>query len=114
MLTGMITPTAGDALIYGNSLINDMENITKISGVCFQHDIIWPELTGYQHMRLFATLKGIPRSKIAKEIKEKLEEVMLWKYRNQTASTYSGGMKRRLSVAMSILGDPKIIFMGKE
>lgn len=86
MMTGMYGPTAGDALMYGNSIVNDMENVRKFMGVCMQEDILWPELTGYQHMQLFATIKGIPFRQINDMIKQKLDQVFLWKYRNQSGT----------------------------
>eukprot|EP00817_Percolomonadidae_sp_ATCC50343_P007809 CAMPEP_0117433928 /NCGR_PEP_ID=MMETSP0758-20121206/13219_1 /TAXON_ID=63605 /ORGANISM="Percolomonas cosmopolitus, Strain AE-1 (ATCC 50343)" /LENGTH=583 /DNA_ID=CAMNT_0005224941 /DNA_START=1208 /DNA_END=2956 /DNA_ORIENTATION=+ len=111
MLTGLCAPSGGDAVIFGHSVVNQIESVRRSMGVVLQHDILFPELSAYQHMRLFCLLKGIPISMLKKEIESKLKTVKLWKFRKQLAKTFSGGMKRRLSVAISIIGDPKIIFM---
>jgi len=109
MLTGLSGPSTGDALIYGKSIVNNMSEVREMMGVCLQDNILFDEMTGYQHMRLFCILKGVRKFK--QHIREKLDQVGMWKFRNQRAKTYSGGMKRRLSVAISTIGDPKIIFM---
>lgn len=111
ILTGIISPTSGDALFGGLSTINNMDYIRSELGVSMQEDIIFEGLSGYQTMQLFAFIKGLPYRRINQEIKDKLSLVGLWKYRNQKASTYSGGMKRRLSLAIACLGDPKYIIL---
>jgi len=111
MLTGLFEPTLGDATIYGHSIVSSMDQIRRIMGVCPQHDILWNELTAKEHLEIFADLKGIARSVREEVIKEKLESVGLYNVRNKKAGSFSGGMKRRLSVAISCIGDPKIIFM---
>lgn len=111
ILTGVVSPSSGDALYDGESMIYQMEKIRSDLGVCLQHDVIFDAMSAYQTMQLFAVIRGIPLKKVKGEIKEKLEMVKLWKYRNQTASTYSGGMKRRLSLAIACLGDPSYLIL---
>jgi hypothetical protein len=76
-----------------------------------QHDILWNELTAEEHLEIFADLKGVPRQLRTAVIKDKLESVGLYGVRDKKAGSFSGGMKRRLSVAISCIGEPKIIFM---
>eukprot|EP00818_Percolomonas_sp_WS_P010557 CAMPEP_0117444814 /NCGR_PEP_ID=MMETSP0759-20121206/5452_1 /TAXON_ID=63605 /ORGANISM="Percolomonas cosmopolitus, Strain WS" /LENGTH=661 /DNA_ID=CAMNT_0005236927 /DNA_START=1893 /DNA_END=3878 /DNA_ORIENTATION=- len=111
ILTGVIPASSGDSLFSGHSVIKQMDLIRSDVGVCMQQDIIFEGLSGYAMMQLFAVIKGLPFMQIHREIKEKLEMVKLWKFRNQKASTYSGGMKRRLSLAVACLGDPKHIIL---
>ncbi|KAJ3084515.1 ATP-binding cassette sub- A member 1, partial [Quaeritorhiza haematococci] len=112
ILSGMTPPTGGgDALIYGFSVRNQMHRIREIMGVCPQHDILFNDLTAREHVELYAGLKGVPRNQWAKLCEDRLKQVRLWKVRDQRAGTYSGGMKRRLSMVISTIGDPKIIFM---
>ncbi|KAN0033049.1 hypothetical protein ACTA71_011257 [Dictyostelium dimigraforme] len=111
ILTGLHTPTTGDAIIYGHSVVKDIHKVRKITSVVPQHDILWLELTAMEHLHLFADLKGIPIGERDFQIQKVLEQVKLTKVANDRCSTFSGGMKRRLSVAIACIGDPKIIFM---
>jgi ABC-type multidrug transport system ATPase subunit len=60
---------------------------------------------------LYAGLKGVPEADIPKLAEERLKAVRLWNVRHRPARTYSGGMKRRLSVIISTLGNPKVLFL---
>ncbi|KAH6573196.1 hypothetical protein BASA60_006151 [Batrachochytrium salamandrivorans] len=111
MLSGLTPASAGDALIYGLSVKYQTHRIRKIMGICSQHDILFADLTAREHIRLYAGLKGIPTHQIADLVKERLQAVRLYKVANVRAGTFSGGMKRRLSLVISTIGDPKIIFM---
>jgi ABC-type multidrug transport system ATPase subunit len=111
MLTGLLEPDQGNAYFYGLTITEDLDAIRNILGVCPQHDVLWGDLTAYEHMQLFGHLKGIPRENMATEIQALLDEVQLNHVANHRVRTYSGGMKRRLSVALSFLGDPSIIFL---
>lgn len=110
MLTGMLPVTAGDATIYGMSVVQQMDQIRSIMGICPQHDVLWDQLSALEHVRLFAGLKGVPTEEIDAEARRRLEEVQLWKVRDVQAGAYSGGMRRRLSLAIALIGDPKIVF----
>jgi len=68
-------------------------------------------LTAAEHIELFAGIKNVPRSALPKLIEERLGAVRLLKVKDKNAGSFSGGMKRRLSVAISTIGDPKIVFM---
>ncbi|KAK3226518.1 hypothetical protein Dsin_006380 [Dipteronia sinensis] len=112
-LTGITPMTGGDALIYGNSSRSSvgMSNIRKIIGVCPQFDILWDALSGEQHLHLFASIKGLPPSSIKSIVEKSLEEVKLTGSTKIRAGSYSGGMKRRLSVAIALIGDPKLVIL---
>jgi ABC-type multidrug transport system ATPase subunit len=88
-----------------------MYSIQKILGYCPQHDILWEELTPEEHLEIYSVFKGIPNEKQNSLIQDTLNEVELSKVRNQLVSTFSGGMKRRVSLAISCIGNPKIIFL---
>jgi ABC-type multidrug transport system ATPase subunit len=111
MLTGLLSPTAGDALIFGNSIISGMDEIRQVMGVCPQYDVLWNQLTGREHLELFAALKEVSGGSIEREVVERLTDVDLLKAQNIPSGNYSGGMKRRLSVAIALIGDPKIVFL---
>lgn len=112
-LTGITPVTGGDALIYGCSIRSSvgMSNIRKFIGVCPQFDILWDALSGKEHLQLFATLKGLPPSSIKSVVEKSLAEVRLTEAAKIRAGSYSGGMKRRLSVAIALIGDPKLVIL---
>lgn len=111
MLTGLFTPTNGDAQIYGLSIVNEMDKVRQILGVCHQHDILWNELTPEEHLEIFARFKGIISTNIPEMIENILKDVELYDVRNHRSDTFSGGMQRRLSLAISCIGNPNIIFL---
>ncbi|CAL5362168.1 unnamed protein product [Camellia sinensis] len=124
-LTGIAPVTSGDgttqltisilltALIYGHSVRSSvgMTNIRKIIGDCPQFDILWDILTGEEHLHLFASIKGLPDSSIKLVAQKSLAEVRLTEATQRRAGSYSGGMKRRLSVAIALIGDPKLVIL---
>merc|ERR1711871_1178473 len=92
----------------------DMASIHAISGVCPHHDILWDNLTAFEHGVLFATIKGVPLSNVNSEVSERLSFVgLLGQAKHQKVGTFSGGMKRRLSVALATIGDPKFLVLGE-
>uniref|UniRef100_A0ACD5X2C7 Uncharacterized protein n=1 Tax=Avena sativa TaxID=4498 RepID=A0ACD5X2C7_AVESA len=112
-LTGITPITGGDALIYGHSVRSTagMSNIRRMIGVCPQFDILWDALTAKEHVQLFASIKGLPPSTIKSVAEQSLAQVKLSQAANVRAGSYSGGMKRRLSVAIALIGDPKLVFL---
>lgn len=111
ILTGLFLPSSGDAFVFGKSVLTEMTAIRRSMGVCPQHDVLWNELTAREHLEIFSKLKKIPKNRRKKIIEAKLESVRLREVGNNRVSSYSGGMKRRLSVAISSIGEPEIIFM---
>lgn len=111
ILSGLTPPTSGDALFEGYSLSDDLPMIRKMMGVCPQHDLLFNDLTAREHVNLYCGLKGVPQEQVAGIMEDRLKAVRLWKVVDRNAGTYSGGMKRRLSMVISTLGDPKLIFL---
>ncbi|OMO95372.1 ABC transporter-like protein [Corchorus capsularis] len=112
-LTGITPVTSGDALIYGYSIRSSvgMSNIRRIIGVCPQFDILWNALSGHEHLELFASIRGLPPATIKSVVQKSLAEVKLTEAAKVRAGSYSGGMRRRLSVAAALLGDPKLVIL---
>ncbi|KAB5524858.1 hypothetical protein DKX38_022607 [Salix brachista] len=112
-LTGITPVTGGDALAYGHSVRSTvgMSGIRQIIGVCPQFDILWDALSGEEHLELFASIKGLPPASIKSVAQESLAQVKLTESAKVRARSYSGGMRRRLSVAISLLGDPKLVIL---
>ncbi|XP_058772824.1 ABC transporter A family member 2-like [Vicia villosa] len=112
-LTGITPVTDGDALIYGHSTRSStgMSNIRKLIGVCPQFDILWDALSGQEHLELFASIKGLSPASIKSITRTSLAEVRLTDAARVRSGSYSGGMKRRLSVAIALIGDPKLVIL---
>lgn len=111
LLTGVLSPSYGKAKIFGFDIRYEMTEIRKILGVCPQHDILWSELTAYEHLVLFGRIKLLGYDFIHSDAIEKLKDVRLIDVKDRQAGTFSGGMKRRLSLAIAGAGDPKIIIL---
>mmetsp|Transcript_127102 Transcript_127102/g.219925 ORF Transcript_127102/g.219925 Transcript_127102/m.219925 type:complete len:1825 (-) Transcript_127102:346-5820(-) len=109
MLIGLFKSTFGDAFMCGQSVNTSTGATQQLVGICPQHDILWDELTARQHLKIFGDFRAIPN--IEKEIDIALDQVALSHAGNDATRTYSGGMKRRLSVAISNIGNPKIILL---
>uniref|UniRef100_A0A1S3XG68 ABC transporter A family member 11-like n=1 Tax=Nicotiana tabacum TaxID=4097 RepID=A0A1S3XG68_TOBAC len=112
-LTGITPVTHGNALIYGNSVRSSVgiSNIRKLIGVCSQFDTLWDALSGQEHLELFATIKGLSPTSKKSETEKLLADVKLDDVAKARAGGYSGGMKRRLSLAIALIGDPKLLFL---
>ncbi|KMZ69207.1 ABC transporter A family member 2 [Zostera marina] len=112
-MTGITPVSDGDALIYGNSIRSTvgMSNIRRMIGVCPQFDILWDALSAQEHIHLFASIKGLLPSTIESVTESSLAEVKLTESAKVRAGSYSGGMRRRLSVAIALIGDPKLVFL---
>ena len=80
-------------------------------GVCPQFDILWPELTVYEHLLFYARLKGTDPKNEKSRVERAMSEVYLSKFKDLKSNQLSGGMRRRLSVAISLVGNPKIVFL---
>lgn len=80
-------------------------------GVVSQFDVLWDELTGIEHMQLFQTLKRVEINNFEKLVNQRLDDVGLLDSGNLTVGKYSGGMRRRISVALSTMGNPNVILM---
>ena len=115
MLVGNMNHNGGDALVFGNSISDDMSTVNQIMGVCPQHDVLYHRLTGAEHLRLFATMKSssgaVVGLDVEKEVSQRLMDVNLMASQNVSAGAYSGGMQRRLSIAIALIGNPKIVYL---
>jgi ABC-type multidrug transport system ATPase subunit len=111
VLNGLFPPSGGTATMMGLDVRYDMSELRQLVGLCPQHDILWPELTAGEHLELFAAIKGVSRKDTPLAVAHQLAEVSLSHVTNNKAGTFSGGMKRRLSVAVASIGQPKLVFM---
>ena len=111
IMSGLHEPTSGSAEINGFDCVKDMTAIRQGLGVCPQHDILYDDLTVFEHARLFASIKGIANSQVQAQAEKWLLKVGLMEKLNVMANTLSGGQKRRLSVALAMIGDPSVVIL---
>lgn len=111
MMTGLLQPTYGDGVVLGHSIIDGSGEMNQHIGVCPQHDVLWDQLTPVEHLQMFADFKDLAYDQVANEVAERLEDVALTKEGNRVAGNFSGGMKRRLSVAISLIGNPSVVYL---
>eukprot|EP00803_Ostreobium_quekettii_P006309 evm.model.scf_575EXC.2 EVM.evm.TU.scf_575EXC.2 scf_575EXC:9226-28928(-) len=113
MMVGITKPTSGDAIIGGFDIRLEMADVYSIMGVCPQYDRLWDSLTGREHLAFYGRLKGIPEAMLDAKVEMALQSVGLLQggVGRKRVRTYSGGMKRRLSVAIAFMGHPTVIFL---
>merc|ERR1711871_1303500 len=111
MLCGLFAPTSGTSQLYLKDLLQDMTQIQKIMGVCPQHDLLWGDVTGEDHLYFYGRLRGLSGSALKRAVQIALAEVSLAFAGKKLSKQYSGGMKRRLSVATALIGEPKLVYL---
>lgn len=111
MLTGMLPISSGTATVAGNDVATEMDQVRKNMGICPQHDILFDTLTVREHLEYYGSLKGVTADRLADEVENSIEEVQLEPQSNQVSGSLSGGQKRRLSLAIALIGNSPIVFL---
>ena len=111
MLTGSLSISSGDAYLNGLSVANDIKKVHKNIGYCPQSDAIFPLLTACEHLFFYARVRGIPDKYTSRVCKWALKRVGLEAFKDSIAGDYSGGNKRKLQTAISIVGNPSVIYL---
>eukprot|EP01029_Cantina_marsupialis_P003977 TRINITY_DN139_c0_g3_i1.p1 TRINITY_DN139_c0_g3~~TRINITY_DN139_c0_g3_i1.p1 ORF type:complete len:1613 (-),score=439.95 TRINITY_DN139_c0_g3_i1:776-5008(-) len=111
MLTGLISPTSGDAFIGTGSITKNMAELRKSIGVCPQINILYDTLSVKEHLNLYALIKDVPEERIDMEVKNIIADVGLVEKTNEASASLSGGQKRKLHLAIALIGNSKYIFL---
>eukprot|EP01135_Chromosphaera_perkinsii_P008446 Nk52_evm14s1360 gene=Nk52_evmTU14s1360 len=111
MLTGMFPCSGGDAFINGYSIKTNIKEVRSSLGLCPQFDILFDHMTVSEHLEFYCLLKNVPKSEIEGQITEMLDDLQLSDKRKSPVVALSGGMKRKLSVAISLIGDSKVVIL---
>ncbi|XP_060108074.1 ABC-type organic anion transporter ABCA8-like [Heteronotia binoei] len=113
ILSGLSNPSAGSATIFNYNINKreDMEEIRKISGVCPQFNVQFEFLTVKENLKTFAKLKGVPSNDIEKEVQKLLTLLDMNAIQDSQANCLSGGQKRKLSLGITLLGEPKLLLL---
>jgi ABC-2 type transport system ATP-binding protein len=111
VLTTLLPPTAGGACVAGFDVVRQGAHVRRAIGASLQESALDPFLTGREHMRLQAALHGLPKAERDARGGELLERVGLTKAADRKVGGYSGGMKRRLDLALALVHHPRILFL---
>ncbi|HEV7964497.1 MAG TPA: ATP-binding cassette domain-containing protein [Actinoplanes sp.] len=111
ILSTLLVPDAGTARIGGLDVVRDAERVRQTIGLTGQYASVDEDLTGRQNLELFGTLLDLGRSGARRRAAELLEWFDLTEAAGRQAKTYSGGMRRRLDLAASLVGSPEVIFL---
>uniref|UniRef100_A0A8C5SUK7 ATP binding cassette subfamily A member 1 n=1 Tax=Laticauda laticaudata TaxID=8630 RepID=A0A8C5SUK7_LATLA len=111
ILTGLFPPTSGTAFILGKDIRSELNTIRKNLGVCPQHNVLFDELTVEEHIWFYARLKGLPKKLVRKEMEQMATDVGLPHKLKSKTSQLSGGMQRKLSIALAFVGGSKVVIL---
>jgi ABC-2 type transport system ATP-binding protein len=111
ILTTLLPPTSGTARVAGHDVVDEGRAVRDAIGVALQEAALDQYLTGREHMRLQGGLHGLPAAEIARRGDELLERVGLTEAADRRVGGYSGGMKRRLDLALALVHGPRILFL---
>src|SRR4051812_17722949 len=111
MLTTLSVPTSGTGSVAGHDIIKDPDGVRRSMGLTGQAATVDELLTGRENIRLIGRLYGIPRKYIGSLADELLERFSLSDAADRIAKTYSGGMRRRLDLAVSLVASPPVLFL---
>jgi ABC-2 type transport system ATP-binding protein len=111
MLTTLLPPTSGTARVAGYDIVKQGPQVRRTIGAALQEAALDPLLTGRDHMRLQTALHGLPRQERAARSDELLDRVGLSLAADRKIRTYSGGMKRRLDLALALVHRPRLLFL---
>ncbi|KAG0222673.1 ATP-binding cassette sub- A member 2 [Actinomortierella wolfii] len=140
IILGMLRPDSGRVIVNGHVMpgsqgltrnemdLRTLSEVQKMMGVCPQHDVLFDTLTAWETIHLYAAIKGVkvigrkvpredgtsesdPKAMLNNYLEHLLDDMYLLEKKNERVSTYSGGMKRKLSVALAFLGDPKVVLL---
>ncbi|RPF53293.1 ABC transporter ATP-binding protein [Aquisalibacillus elongatus] len=111
MMSTLMKPTTGDVKWNGRSVIQNPSEIRKELGVVPQEIALYQELTALENLKFFGKIYGLSGSNLDRKIEEVVDHVGLNERQNELVKNYSGGMKRRLNIAVALLHEPEIIIM---
>ncbi|CAK9078808.1 unnamed protein product, partial [Durusdinium trenchii] len=109
IMTGLYPPTTGDVVVHGVSVRGDSLGVRRQLGVCLQHNALYENVTVEEHLRLFCMLKSVPLNEVSSEVDRLLRDTGMEVKRKSPSRALSGGMKRKLSIAIALAGGSKVV-----
>ena len=111
ILTGILSQTDGTAVVGGYNIKSELRQIKELIGVCPQEPAVYKFLSGLGNIKFFGNLHLMPKKQITERAEELLKMLGLYEARKRLAKGYSGGMLRQLSLIISLIHDPNILFL---
>lgn len=111
ILTGLLKPTSGSATVGGYDIIKNNIQVRGIIGLCPQETSYYKYMTGRENIELFGNLHGMPKETLKNRTDMLLEKIGLAEAADRKTGQYSGGMVRRVNLAMALIHDPEIAFL---
>ena len=119
MITGEFAPTDGDTRVLVTSegrreylsVHEHLSRARQVMGYCPQFDGLQPNMTGREHLQFYARVRGVPPAEVSGVVESLLAKMDLTRYADKQAGTYSGGNKRKLSVAIALIGEPAVVLL---
>lgn len=111
VLCGLLEPTSGSVRVGKFDVQREPEKVKEIIGVCTQETAVYSYLSGRENIELFGNLHTMPKQKLKKNTDGLLEKMGLTEDAGRRVGKYSGGMKRRINLAMALIHDPEIAFL---
>ena len=111
ILSTLITPDAGQVCVAGHDVLREPDDVRGVIGVTGQFSALDDLCTGLENMRLMADLNHLGRTARRSRVNDLLDRFGLTEVAHKPVTTYSGGMRRRLDLAMTLVGEPRVIFL---
>ncbi|HEY0448115.1 ATP-binding cassette domain-containing protein [Actinophytocola sp.] len=111
ILATLLRPDGGHAQVCGYDVVRDAHRVRQLIGLTGQYASVDEMLTGAENLLLIGRLLGVPRARAKRRARELLEQFDLTGAANRAAKTYSGGMRRRLDLAASLVSRPRVLFL---
>ncbi|XP_064252178.1 phospholipid-transporting ATPase ABCA7 isoform X1 [Passer domesticus] len=111
ILTGLLPPTSGTAYVLGWDIRSDIDSIRKSMGMCPQHNVLFDILTVEEHVWFYGRLKGLSERRVQEEMEQLLRDTGLPHKRREQTRNLSGGMQRKLSVAIAFVGGSRVVIL---
>ncbi len=111
MLSCLSTPTEGDALLCGKSIVTDRQEVKSLIAVSPQETAVAPNLTARENLELMAGVHGFSKEETRQKTESLIERFRLNEVAGKRAGKLSGGWQRRLSIAMALISEPQILFL---
>nr|XP_012645592.1 ATP-binding cassette sub-family A member 3-like isoform X2 [Microcebus murinus] len=111
ILSGLYPPTSGKAYVNGKDISKQMVQIRRSLGICPQQDLLFSYLTVAEHLHFYGVIKGAHRKTRRKETYSMLSAFNMLEKQNALSKALSGGMKRKLSIIISLIGDSKVVIL---
>lgn len=111
MMSTLLPPTSGEVRFKGKDALKNPQDLRQVLGVVPQEIALYEELSAYENMKFFGRIYGLKGKILEKRIAEVLELIGLTERRKDRVETYSGGMKRRINIGVTLLHEPEVLIM---